>query len=303
MKISELCIASFLLVTLFTCNSFGQEIYKHKDNNGKWAFSDKRPAGIQEAESLEYKEHKKSTQKPMVYTKSHDGWNYLVAYNPYHAPIEFKVLSSAFESGSHTYVAPSAKQEILYKSQTVIPAYRYGWQLGDPATRETDYPYRFPMSSKMMHEITQSFNGAFSHTDEQNNYAVDISMPVGTHISAARDGTVIWTKDDYHMSGRTEYFLDKANYIKILHADGTYAVYAHILMGSANVQPGDKVIAGDILARSGSSGYSTGPHLHFVVRKNIGLKTVSIPFMFAGQNGSPFTPRQGMRLDGVAKSP
>jgi murein DD-endopeptidase MepM/ murein hydrolase activator NlpD len=107
---------------------------------------------------------------------------------------------------------------------------------------------------------------------------------------------VIWTKDDYHMGGGGKYFLDKANYIKVLHDDGTYAVYAHILMGSAVVQPGDKVKAGDILARAGSSGYSTGPHLHFVVRKNIGLKTLSIPFKFVDQNGLPFEPRKGMMI-------
>lgn len=302
MKISMSYIASFLVVVLFSCNSFSQEIYKHKDNNGKWVFSDKRPTGIEEVESLEYKESKRTTHEPRIYTQNHDGWHYLVANNTYHAPIEFRVLSSAFESGSRAYIVPSAKQEVLYKSRDVIPSYRYYWQLGDPAAREVDYLYMIPVSSKMAHEITQSFNGKFSHTDRQNNYAVDISMPVGTDISAAREGTVIWVKDDYHMSGRTKYFLDKANYIKVLHQDGTYAVYAHILMGSAKVEPGDKVKAGEILAQSGSSGYSTGPHLHFVVRKNIGLKAVSIPFSFADKNGSPLAPREGIKLDGIANT-
>jgi len=79
-------------------------------------------------------------------------------------------------------------------------------------------------------------------------------------------------------------------------------VYAHILIGSARVKPGDRVAVGDVLARSGSSGYSTGPHLHFVIRKNSGLQTVSIPFSFRDADGAPFTPREGMKLRGIAPS-
>ncbi|QKE62522.1 M23 family metallopeptidase [Aquipseudomonas campi] len=302
MNISALQLTSFLLAALLSCTSFSQEMYKYKDSNGKWVFSDKRPAETAEVESLDYKETKKSLPKPRIYTQQQDGWHYLIADNPFHAPVEFRVLSSAFESGTHTYIAPSTKQEIIHKSRADIPPFRYGWQLGDPATQEVNYLYKSPVSSRTTHKITQSFKGAFSHTDAANLYAVDIAMPVGTYISAAREGTVIWTKDDYHMSGKTGYFLDKANYIQILHDDGTYAVYAHLLLGSAKVQPGDKVKVGDILARSGSSGYSTGPHLHFVVRKNAGLTTASIPFRFVDQNGTPFIPQRGMKLAGVADS-
>lgn len=303
MKVSALHITGLLLAALFAGNSFSQDIYKYKDENGKWIFTDKRPASTEAVESLDYKDSKKTTPKPSLYTQTQGDWNYLIANNPYHAPIEVRVISAAFASGSQSYIAPGAKQEVLYKSRTPIPPYRYGWQLGDPASQAVNYLYKLPVSSKARHRITQSFNGAFSHTDIANQHAVDIAMPVGTNISAAREGTVIWTKDDYHMSGKTQYFLDKANYIKILHEDGTYAVYAHILLGSANVQPGDKVKAGDVLARSGSSGYSTGPHLHFVVRKNVGLKTVSIPFRFVDQSGAPFVPKMGMKIEGVGTTP
>ena len=96
------------------------------------------------------------------------------------------------------------------------------------------------------------------------------------------------------MGGKDKYFLDKANYVKVLHEDGTYAIYAHILRATAAVKPGDSVQVGDVLARSGSSGYSTGPHLHFVIRKNVGLKTVSIPFKFISDAGTAYTPKRGM---------
>ena len=130
---------------------------------------------------------------------------------------------------------------------------------------------------------------------------MDIAMDVGTYLTAVRAGTVVWVKDDYHMSGRTNYFLDKANVIKILHDDGTFSSYAHILMDTAIVKEGDNVAVGDMLARSGSSGFSTGPHLHFSVIKNSGLKNIAIPFKFVDDKGTAFTPKRAMLMVGASK--
>jgi murein DD-endopeptidase MepM/ murein hydrolase activator NlpD len=126
-------------------------------------------------------------------------------------------------------------------------------------------------------------------------------MDVGTYLTAVRAGTVVWVKGDYHMSGTTQYFLDKANVIKVLHDDGTFASYAHILMDTAMVKEGDKVGVGDKLARSGSSGFSTGPHLHFSIIKNAGLKNIAIPFKFVDQNGTAFIPKRSMIMIGSTK--
>jgi len=112
---------------------------------------------------------------------------------------------------------------------------------------------------------------------------------------------VVWVKEDYHMSGTTRYFLDKANGIKILHDDGTFSLYAHILMDTAIVKEGDKVALGERLARSGSSGFSTGPHLHFSIIKNAGLRNISIPFKFIDNKGSIFTPKTAMIMVGASK--
>jgi murein DD-endopeptidase MepM/ murein hydrolase activator NlpD len=104
---------------------------------------------------------------------------------------------------------------------------------------------------------------------------------------------VIYTKDDYIFSGQSTYFLDKANKVEVLHDDGTYAVYAHLLQSTIGVTIGDSVAVGAELGKSGSSGFSTGPHLHFVIRRNIGFKTVSVPFRFSDNNATPFTPTTG----------
>jgi murein DD-endopeptidase MepM/ murein hydrolase activator NlpD len=58
-------------------------------------------------------------------------------------------------------------------------------------------------------------------------------------------------------------------------------VYLHLMQGSVVVREGQRVATGERLARSGNTGNSTGPHLHFVVQRNVGLAIESIPFDFA----------------------
>ena len=173
------------------------------------------------------------------------------------------------------------------------PKHKYRWVAGDPEASSAPYIYTPPVPKGKGFRITQAFGGRFSHSKEPSYYAVDIAMPVGTIIKAARAGIVMSVKDDYHMgSVSSKYFLDKANFLTVLHDDGTIASYVHILLGGLMVKAGDRVEVGQSLARSGSTGYSSGPHLHFVIRKNIGMKQKSIPFMFSSNDGSPYKPER-----------
>lgn len=85
---------------------------------------------------------------------------------------------------------------------------------------------------------------------------IDIPAPIGTKISATLDGTVASAGYQYAMG----------NYVLLSHGDGLYTVYMH---GSKLlVKSGDYVSKGQTIALVGSTGFSTGPHLHFGVKIN-----------------------------------
>ena len=290
---------SCIILLIVICSAAtAKDVYKYQDNNGKWVFSDKKPLTTQKINKLQYKTKKKKISRPIAYIQKIKKDYVIKVKNPLYAPIEIEYKSSLSENTLQKLIIPAATTVTLVKSKNNIKDFSYRWILGKPGSEEDGYVYRIPIASKQSYKITQSFRGRFSHSKRPSIHAVDIAMRFGTEISAAREGTVIWVKDDYHLGGKKAYFRDKANFIKILHKDGTYAVYAHILQGTSTVKAGEKVEVGDKLALSGSSGFSTGPHLHFVIQKNVGMKTESVPFKFFGDNGHSFTPRKGLHVAG-----
>ena len=122
-------------------------------------------------------------------------------------------------------------------------------------------------------------------------------MPIGTDIMAARGG-VVFDIAASNFRGGLDPVRDgpAANVIRILHDDGTYAVYAHLNTNSIRVRPGDRVQRGQYIADSGNTGFSTGPHLHFAVVRNVGMDIESLPVIFMGQNAASVVPASGMPL-------
>ena len=155
---------------------------------------------------------------------------------------------------------------------------------GDPNTQPQDVAYRLPVEASDW-RIGQGWHGAFTHNDAQSGYAVDIVVAEGTPVLAARDGTVMMVESDFDKAGLGAKYADRANEIRILHDDGTMAVYAHLKLDGALVRPGQRVVAGQRIAYSGNTGYSTGPHLHFAVQVNRGMDLESIPFRMQGPSG------------------
>jgi len=148
--------------------------------------------------------------------------------------------------------------------------------------------------------ISQGLDDSHTHIDPPNRYAVDIGMPTGTPVLAARAGVVMDFEDNFHGEGKqAKQYMNRANYVRLLHDDGSMAVYAHLQADSARVRPGMRVPAGYWLANSGNSGYSSGPHLHFVVQINAGMSLESLPFRFKLPTGGSMDPDRPQMLEGV----
>ena len=152
---------------------------------------------------------------------------------------------------------------------------------GSSNARPRDVDYLPPLRGPA--RIDQGFGGSFSHDDEQNRHALDFAADIGTPVLAARAGTVMQAVEDSPVDG---------NLLRVLHADGSMAVYAHLQAGSLRVRQGQRVETGQTLAASGNSGRSSGPHLHFAVQANTGLALVSLPFRMAGPQGELRFPRE-----------
>lgn len=284
-----------LLLLMLMPHAVMAEIYKYQDENGKWQFTDKKPKGA-EAELVNYKSNEKRQQGPLFQIKDSRGRKHLSAKNPFHAPVQVELVSTQLKNQRQQWLIPPRSTLVLLKDEETIAPYQYRWYLGDPQASTNDQRYQFPVQQLSCVYISQGFNGRFSHTKDHSRYAIDIAMNVGTSIVAARAGVVIAVKDDYHMGGVNEFFLDKGNYVSVLHEDGTFAMYGHILLGTAAVKAGDNVQAGQLLAKSGSSGFSSGPHLHFVISRNGGFRQLSLPFHFVTKNGNAIVPAEGMKI-------
>lgn len=121
-----------------------------------------------------------------------------------------------------------------------------------------------PLIAGTRASISQGFQGYFSHKDDQR-FAIDISVPEGTPIVAARGGRVLAIKSDSNTGCNNARCADQANYVLIDHGDGTVGHYYHLRHNGVVVAPGDNVCAGQLIGYSGNTGFSSGPHLHFAV--------------------------------------
>ncbi|PJK03497.1 peptidase [Lysobacteraceae bacterium NML71-0210] len=160
---------------------------------------------------------------------------------------------------------------------------------GAAAKHQTDYLYSYPLQLDDI-RISQLPRGAFSHHDAENLDAIDFAAPIGTPVIAARDGLVMQAEGHFSDHGGQR---DAVNLVRILHEDGSMAVYAHLQQRSLQVRAGQHVRRGQIIARSGNSGYSTAPHLHFVVQVNNGQQLQSVPFRMDSPKGELRLPRVG----------
>lgn len=306
----------FIALLLISSVVMAKKLYKYQDEQGNWHFADKPPITQQ---PIEVRQLKVAPRQRVWLEKSGDKANPdFFILNQYPGPIEVGVDWAehdnvvAMPELPRRFVAEPGQSPTLFKVRSTGESLswkftlQYQYVIGRPLP---DYVgetlYRPPIASESRFQITQGFGGEFSHSDDQNRYAVDIMMPVDTPVCAARGGVVLEVENDYFGSGTQQAYATQANSIRILHDDGSMAVYAHLALEKARVHPGLRVEEGQLIAYSGNTGLTTGPHLHFAVQVNRGMELVSVPFRFADQDHMAIDPRPGLWLTGYAdkKSP
>lgn len=278
---------------LFFCGLFmaststvAMTIYKSTDANGVVSYSDRPSKGSQ---VFVFQDRMVERLERQVYLdiKKQKGADVVFVRNDLYAPVE---VALAFTGMSNVRGAPAQtiRRVLPARSNTRLalltavtggkplvytPMFQYS--LGDPAGAAQGYRYPFPWRGGPF-RLSQGANGDYSHFGPKNKYAMDIAMPVGTPIIAARAGVVVKTENSQNGRGTDP----SGNFVRILHDDGTMGVYLHLKQGSVSVREGQRVTVGSPLALSGNTGNSSGPHLHFVVQRNTGMGLVSIPYQF-----------------------
>jgi len=262
-------------------------IYKYTDANGVVTYSDQAAPGAQVFVFRDRMVEKLDTQVKLE-TRKHDAGETLLVRNDLFAPVDIELKLENVENAvgaptkpirwglpprSQIRLATLAPRDAS-KPLKYTPKLRHA--LGDPRLIPKPYKYPLPWRGGPF-RLTQGANGQYSHFTPKGRYAVDIAMPEGTPIVAARGGMVV--KIENEQSGRGNN--PAGNFVRIMHDDGTMGVYLHLMKGSVAVREGQRVESGTRIARSGNTGNSTGPHLHFVVQRNVGLAIESIPFDFS----------------------
>ncbi|MCW3096768.1 MAG: peptidase [Chthonomonadaceae bacterium] len=143
------------------------------------------------------------------------------------------------------------------------------------ATPTMYLPWRTGLTIRCTQGNNQS-GGHYDHTG-QIAYAFDFGLPAGEPIKASAPGTVSVLADGGNYNGGW------GNYVIINHCDGTYSLYAHMQTGSISsvIRNGQQIQQGQPIGRCGSTGNSTGAHLHIQVMRAGASNAQTIPFSFA----------------------
>ena len=308
------------LTLLFACCALlastpfaaAKNIYKYQDENGIWHFTDQPPDDEDVSFDVVYMEREREARIKLRQEGTKQNPLYHV-FNDYWGPVQVELsLSDTVNVLSEPplparFVVPAQTEELLVGLGALDPRQSFRFRIhvttvpGPPMPQPlSGLVLDLPFPADKAYAVSQGFEGGKTHTDEDSIYAIDIAMPEGAPVHAARGGVVMDVEEDFNVGGTDkEKYADKANHVRILHEDGTMGLYAHLALASVVVRPGMKVRAGQFMARSGNTGFSSGPHLHFAIQQNLGMRVVSLPFEFRLPGGGSAPPVEGEYLGNV----
>ena len=181
----------------------------------------------------------------------------------YSVAIPIEDLGTVWQNIAAMGAAPTAEQQS--NADSIYNLIRYGAAGGGSGFAGSDVPFIgadgfcSPIGENWRNVVTSEFGYRRDpFTGERKGHSgMDLAVPTGTSVRAALPGTV--TVSTYNRGGY-------GYYVMIDHGSGLSTLYGHNSQLLARV--GQTVEAGDVIALSGSTGRSTGPHLHFEVRIN-----------------------------------
>lgn len=162
-----------------------------------------------------------------------------------------------------------------YNYSSISSSADFWWPIGSKSVDA----YGFASGKPSWTTITSNF-GPRTHpiTGVVNSFHTGVDIADGnaagtTNVIASRSGRVVYPSISDRIDCPTSNALDGCgggygNYVLIDHGDGSSTLYAHLHYMTINVTAGDYVSQGEVIGKIGSSGNSTGPHLHFEVRHN-----------------------------------
>ncbi|MEJ2514859.1 MAG: M23 family metallopeptidase [Gammaproteobacteria bacterium] len=241
-----------------------------------------------------------------VESRESDDGVVLVARNlkPWPLTLTAQVTSSnlkARPAAEVTRTVPGGARIELVNLEVVSPGrpwnyrFNYDWAVGrNDARHDDDYLYRLPYAGDAAWPVLQGVQTQFSHTGLEA-WAVDFDMPEGSAVHAAREGIAVRVVEEHDRSCWAPGCGRYANFIVILHDDGTTGEYYHLRHEGAVVEEGQKVRRGQHIGWSGNTGKSTMPHLHFAVyRPDTWGRTQSVAVRFETRSGPLEYPVQGV---------
>jgi murein DD-endopeptidase MepM/ murein hydrolase activator NlpD len=300
MKAGRVTTAVALLAAMLvtTASADAARLYSWKDRYGVNQYGDRPPDADELPASEVMVSRFRNPSGGLVRLRLQDKAGHYQAWadNLLHGPVQVMLR---FRRGAHVLSTPAlpasatlpARRSMQIATITTDPIHGDDFEVvldalpGDPAAKPQDYDYRLPFEYALV-RVDQGPGGAFSHNDPQNRYAVDFALAEGTPIVAMREGVVMQVESDFDRAGlNREKYGGRANFIRIVHADGSMAVYAHLQPEGVQVRAGQRVRKGQRIGLSGNTGFSTAPHLHFVLQVNAGMRLQSIPFRMFGPLG------------------